>query len=44
MHEPGSTFKLASLLAYVEETSRSVDDSVDTGEGEFRFYTEKQCF
>ena len=40
MHEPGSTFKLASLLAYVEETSRSVDDSVDTGEGEYRFYTE----
>ena len=40
MHEPGSTFKLASLLAYIEETNRSVDDSVDTGEGELRFYTE----
>ena len=40
MHEPGSTFKLASLLAYVEETNRSVYDSIDTGEGEFRFYTE----
>ncbi len=40
MHEPGSTFKLASMLAYIEQTNRSVDDSVDTGEGEFRFYSE----
>ena len=30
MHEPGSTFKLASMLAYIEQTNRSVDDSVDT--------------
>jgi len=40
MHEPGSTFKLASMLAYIEETNRSVLDSIDTGDGEFRFYTE----
>ena len=40
MHEPGSTFKLASMLAYIEQTNRSVDDSIDTGEGEFRFYSE----
>ena len=40
MHEPGSTFKLASMLAYIEQTNRSVDDSVDTGDGEFRFYSE----
>ena len=40
MHEPGSTFKLASMLAYIEETNRSVLDSIDTGDGEFRFYSE----
>ena len=40
MHEPGSTFKLASILAYIEETNRSVYDSIDTGEGEFKFYSE----
>ncbi len=36
----GSTFKLASMLAYIEETNRSVLDSIDTGDGEFRFYSE----
>jgi len=40
MHEPGSTFKLASILAYIEDTNRSIYDSIDTGDGEFRFYTE----
>ena len=40
MHEPGSTFKLASILAYIEETNRSIYDSIDTGEGEFKFYSE----
>jgi len=40
MHEPGSTFKLASILAYIEDTNKSVYDSIDTGDGEFRFYTE----
>ena len=40
MHEPGSTFKLASILAYLEETDSSVYDSIDTGEGEYKFYSE----
>jgi cell division protein FtsI (penicillin-binding protein 3) len=40
MHEPGSTFKLASVLAYLEETDMSIYDSVDTGEGEYKFYSE----
>ena len=40
MHEPGSTFKLASLLAYIEDSDISIYDSVDTGNGEFKFYSE----
>ncbi len=40
LHEPGSTFKLASMLAFIEETNRSIYDSVDTGNGEFKFYSE----
>lgn len=40
MHEPGSTFKLASLLAYIEDSDVSIYDSIDTGNGEFKFYTE----
>ena len=40
MHEPGSTFKLASLLAYIEDSDISIYDSIDTGNGEFKFYSE----
>ena len=40
MHEPGSTFKLASVLAYLEEKDMSIYDSIDTGEGEYKFYSE----
>ena len=40
MHEPGSTFKLASLLAYLEDSNSSILDSIDTGEGEMKFYSE----
>ena len=40
MHEPGSTFKLASLLAYLEDSNSSIFDSIDTGEGEMKFYSE----
>jgi cell division protein FtsI (penicillin-binding protein 3) len=36
--EPGSTFKLVSMLALLEETSLSLTDTVDTGDGRFRFY------
>jgi len=36
--EPGSTFKLASMIALLEETKISLDDSVDTGEGEYKYF------
>lgn len=40
MHEPGSTFKLASILAYLEDSNSSIYDSLDTGDGEMKFYSE----
>lgn len=36
--EPGSTFKLASMLALLEETNISLSDSVDTGNGKLEFF------
>jgi len=36
--EPGSTFKLASMIALLEETSIDLHDSVDTGEGKIQFF------
>lgn len=36
--EPGSTFKLASIIALLEETNISLDDSIETGDGEFKYY------
>jgi cell division protein FtsI (penicillin-binding protein 3) len=36
--EPGSTFKLASLLAALEEGVVKVTDSVDTGKGRRKFF------
>jgi cell division protein FtsI (penicillin-binding protein 3) len=36
--EPGSTFKLVSMLALLEETSAVLTDTIDTGDGRFRFY------
>lgn len=36
--EPGSTFKLVSMLALLEETSAALTDTVDTGDGRFQFY------
>ncbi len=36
--EPGSTFKLASLMALLEEGSFDVDDSVDTGDGTYYYF------
>ncbi|WP_187270162.1 penicillin-binding protein [Pontibacter qinzhouensis] len=34
--EPGSTFKLASMMALFEHTNVKLSDSVDTGHGSFR--------
>ncbi len=36
--EPGSTFKLASMIALLEETDIRLSDSVDTANGEFEFF------
>lgn len=35
--EPGSTFKLVSMLALLEETSAALTDTIDTGDGRFQF-------
>ncbi|MDH5474081.1 MAG: transpeptidase family protein [Cyclobacteriaceae bacterium] len=36
--EPGSTFKLATMIALLEETNINLSDSIDTGNGEYKFY------
>lgn len=36
--EPGSSFKLISMLALLEETSLALTDSVDAGSGKFKFH------
>jgi cell division protein FtsI (penicillin-binding protein 3) len=36
--EPGSTFKLASVIALFEETDINLADTIDTGSGEYEFY------
>ncbi len=36
--EPGSTFKLASMMAILEEANVSITDTVNTGDGEYMFY------
>lgn len=38
VREPGSTFKLASMIALLEETSVSATDSIETGSGEWKFF------
>lgn len=37
-NDPGSTFKLASMLALLEEGKVELTDSVETGEGSIQFY------
>ena len=36
--EPGSTFKLATMIALLEETRIDPKDTIDTGDGVFQFY------
>lgn len=36
--EPGSTFKLASLIACLDDGKVSLEDTIDTYDGEFRIY------
>lgn len=38
LHEPGSTFKLATMIALLEETNISLNDSIDTEGGEYRIF------
>ena len=40
LREPGSTFKLITMMALLELTGLSLEDSIDTGEGSFDFYDE----
>lgn len=36
--EPGSTFKLASMIALFEDSNLKLTDSIDTGEGTYKFF------
>ncbi|HYG01910.1 MAG TPA: penicillin-binding protein [Chryseosolibacter sp.] len=38
LFEPGSTFKLVTMMALLEDTNVQLSDSVDTGNGSFMFY------
>jgi cell division protein FtsI (penicillin-binding protein 3) len=39
--EPGSTFKLATMMALLEDTDIELSDSIATGDGVFNIYREK---
>lgn len=39
--EPGSTFKLVTMMALLEETNIALTDSIKTGNGEYTFYNRK---
>jgi cell division protein FtsI (penicillin-binding protein 3) len=39
--EPGSTFKLLTMIALLEETNIELTDQIETGNGEFTFYRNK---
>lgn len=39
--EPGSTFKLLTMLALLEDTNISLSDTINTGNGEYTFYKRK---
>ncbi|WP_276365839.1 penicillin-binding protein [Chryseolinea sp. H1M3-3] len=38
LFEPGSTFKLVTMMALLEDSPIELSDSIDTGNGEFDFY------
>jgi len=38
LFEPGSTFKLVTMIALLEDSNMELSDSIDTGNGEFMFY------
>lgn len=39
--EPGSTFKLVTMIALLEDTNIELTDSINTGNGEYFFYKKK---
>lgn len=39
--EPGSTYKLVTMMALLEDTNVKLSDTVRTGRGEFTFYNKK---
>jgi len=41
LFEPGSTFKLVTMMALLEETNIELTDSINTGNGEYTFYKQK---
>jgi cell division protein FtsI (penicillin-binding protein 3) len=41
LFEPGSTFKLVTMIALLEDTNIELTDSIDTGSGEYLFYNVK---
>ena len=41
LREPGSTFKLMTMMALLEETNIRLSDTIDTGDGEYTFYKSK---
>jgi cell division protein FtsI (penicillin-binding protein 3) len=41
LFEPGSTFKLVTMIALLEDSNIELNDSIDTGNGEFTFYKSK---
>lgn len=41
LFEPGSTFKLMTMIALLEDTNIELSDSVETGKGELTFYNKK---
>lgn len=40
LFEPGSTFKLVTMIALLEDSPVELDDSIDIGNGQFNFYNE----
>ncbi len=41
LFEPGSTFKLLTMIALLEDSNVELTDSIDTGNGEYTFYKNK---
>ncbi len=40
LSDPGSTFKLASMIALLEDSKLKLTDSIDTGDGAYKFYNQ----